>query len=211
MILKRRDKPGFWTRMRELVSPRKGFTRGMEYFGKRMKRLPDSPHRIALGFACGVFASFSPLFGLHFFVAAGCAWLVRGNVLASLFGTVMGNPVSFPFISAASLSVGRWMLGRAGDDSGFDAVRESFSEAFRSIRGAIGNRFGYDDGAVGGLATFFHEVFLPYLIGGVSLGLLCALAFYFPLVPLARAWQNRRRRKLEGARWRGRGGEGGNV
>ena len=31
--------------------------------GHRVRRLPDTPHRIALGFACGVFVSFTPFFG----------------------------------------------------------------------------------------------------------------------------------------------------
>ncbi|MEM9735433.1 MAG: DUF2062 domain-containing protein, partial [Pseudomonadota bacterium] len=99
MILKRREKLPFWTRVREIVAPRKGLWRGVDYIGKRMRRLPDSPHRIALGFACGAMASFSPFFGFHFFYAAGLAWLVRGNMVASLFGTIVGNPFTFPLIS----------------------------------------------------------------------------------------------------------------
>ena len=62
MILKRREKAPFSDRLRQAVAPRKGFWRGMDYIGKRLRRLPDSPHRIALGFACGALASFSTFF-----------------------------------------------------------------------------------------------------------------------------------------------------
>ena len=105
MIFKRREKPSLLYRIREFFAPRKGFWRGMDYIGKRMRRLPDSPHRIALGFACGAVASFTPFFGFHFFVAAGIAWVLRANIVASLFGTIVGNPLTFPFISGMSRSL----------------------------------------------------------------------------------------------------------
>ncbi|MEM8792804.1 MAG: DUF2062 domain-containing protein [Pseudomonadota bacterium] len=183
--------------MREFIAPRKGFTRGMEYIGKRMKRLPDSPHRIALGFACGAFASFSPFFGFHFFVAAGCAWLVRGNILASLFGTIIGNPISFPLISTASLSTGRWIFGSTSEESGFDAVMDAFSEALKSIWATMRSWFGYEQSMVDGLVSFFYEVFLPYLVGGIPCGILAAVISYWLLGPIVAAYQKRRRRKLE--------------
>ena len=81
MIFKRRDKPPFRERLREALYPRKGFWRGMDYIRKRLHRLPDSPHRIALGFACGAFASFTPFFTMHILLAAGLAWVMRGNIL----------------------------------------------------------------------------------------------------------------------------------
>ena len=71
MVFKRRDKPPLLSRLREAVLPRRGWRRGIEYLGHRVRRLPDTPHRIALGFACGVFVSFTPFFGLHFVLAAG--------------------------------------------------------------------------------------------------------------------------------------------
>src|SRR5699024_6471352 len=110
MIFKRRERPSTGQRLREAVAPRKGWWRGLDYINKRMRRLPDSPHRIALGFACGAFASFTPLFGLHFILAATLALVMRANILAALFGTVVGNPLSFPLISASALYTGRWIM-----------------------------------------------------------------------------------------------------
>ncbi|MEM9369727.1 MAG: DUF2062 domain-containing protein [Pseudomonadota bacterium] len=182
--------------MREFIAPRKGIFRGLDYIGKRMRRLPDSPHRIALGFACGAFVSFSPFFGFHFFVAAGCAWLLRGNILASLFGTIVGNPITFPLISASSLWVGRWILGRSEEQSDFEAVTSAFGNAFNSIWGTVKSWFGYGDSMLDGLLVFFNDVFLPYLIGGVPSGLLCAIISYWILGPVVAAYQVRRRKKL---------------
>lgn len=197
MVFKRREPAPISHRLREAVAPRKGFWRGMEYISKRMRRLPDSPHRIALGFACGAFVSFSPFFTLHFFLAAAIAWLVRGNILASLFGTIVGNPITFPFISAISLWLGRWILGLGDDGSNFEAIMAAFGDAFSSIWSSIRSWFGYGQGVTEGLVTFFYDVFLPYLIGGILPGLVCGAACYWIIGPIVAAYQNRRRKKLE--------------
>ncbi|MEM0922811.1 MAG: DUF2062 domain-containing protein [Pseudomonadota bacterium] len=196
MILKRRDKPSFWYRAREFVAPRKGMLRGVDYLSKRMRRLPDSPHRIALGFACGAMASFTPFFAFHFFVAAGIAWLVRGNIIASLFGTAVGNPFTFPLISTTSLYLGRWIMGRGDEGSTFDVVMDSFADAFKSTWGTMKSWFGYGPSRWDGLVQFFHDVFVPYLVGGLIPGLLAGTIFYAILLPVVSAYQNRRRSKL---------------
>jgi uncharacterized protein (DUF2062 family) len=69
MIFKRRKTLGPLGRLLEVLQPRKSWRRGFAYVGRRVQRLPDTPHRIALGFACGAMASFTPLFTLHIVVA----------------------------------------------------------------------------------------------------------------------------------------------
>ncbi len=199
MIFKRREKPLIVDRLREALAPRKGFWRGLDYIGKRMRRLPDSPHRIALGFACGAFVSFSPFFGFHFFIAAGVAYLVRGNVLASLFGTIVGNPLTFPFISASSLYIGRWILGRGDGKSDFEAVTDAFADAFNSAWVTMQSWFGYGPSMLDGILGFLDDVFLPYLIGGILPGLVTGVICYWILGTIVAAYQERRRIKLEAA------------
>jgi uncharacterized protein (DUF2062 family) len=196
MIFKRRDRPSTYDRVREALAPRKGFWRGFGYINKRMRRLPDSPHRIALGFACGALASFTPFFGLHFIIAMGLAWLVRGNMLASLFGTVIGNPLTFPFISAVSLWTGRWLLGLRARGSDFEAITHAFAEGLNSIWGTAKSWFGYGPSMIDGFRIFVVDIFLPYLIGGILPGLATAAASYWIIGPLVAAYQQRRRKKL---------------
>jgi hypothetical protein len=171
MIFKRRHRPPFWDRLREIVYPRKGLWRGLDYIRKRLHRLPDSPHRIALGFACGAVASFTPFFGVHIVLAAALAWLVRGNILAAAFGTMVGNPLTFPFIAAFSLETGWRILGtgRLSPESDF---------------------------SVGWLWDNIDQIFLPYLVGGILPGLLCGVVCYWFIGPIVEAYQNRRRRRL---------------
>jgi len=176
MIFKRRNPLSLLRRVRDFVAPRKGWRRGFAYVGRRVQRLPDTPHRIALGFACGVMASFTPLFTLHFVVAALFALIVRGNVLASALGTFVGNPVTFPFIAGAALTLGNWMLGHGVDPAQFH----------------VGLVFSHFD-------KFLDTIFWPYLVGGLAPGLVASGIVYALLRPLIAAYQNRRRLKLMAA------------
>ena len=74
------------------------FNRIISYYKLRLARLPDSNYAISSGFACGAMVSFTPLLGLHFVLAVVFAYLIRGNFIAALIGTVVGNPLTFPFI-----------------------------------------------------------------------------------------------------------------
>jgi len=171
VVFKRRDRLPFWNRVRETLAPKKGWRRGIHYLSKRMQRLPDTPHKIALGFACGVQTSFTPLFGFHFVVAAALAFITRGNILASAIGTFWGNPVTFPFIAAASLFLGARITG-------IDLHPH-----------AEGATFGW-------LWDNADAIFWPYLIGGLAPGLISAIISYWIVRPVVAAYQMRRRLRL---------------
>lgn len=202
MVFRRRERPSAGERLREAVAPRKGWWRGLDYISKRMRRLPDSPHRIALGFACGAFASFTPFFGLHFALAAAFAWVVRANILAALFGTVVGNPLTFPFISVTALYLGRRMMARSTDGGNVEAITHAFTEALSAIWGTAKSWFGHGPSMLDGLLDFANQVFLPYLVGGILPGLIVAAICYWIIGPIVAAYQERRRRKLVAAQAR---------
>ncbi len=192
-MFKRRNSLGQWERAREWVYPRSGWRRAIEYVGHRIKRLPDTPHKIALGFACGVFVSFSPLFGFHFIYAGLCAWIVRGNILASFIGTLVGNPLTFPLMATTSLTFGRWLMGVEGESASFAAVKDAFVAAAGGIWQSLKAAFGLAEPALDKLQPFLWEVFIPYYIGGIVPGLIAAVGFYFLTQPLIDAYQSRRR------------------
>ena len=140
-----------------------------------MRRLPDSPTRIALGFACGVYTSFTPFFGFHFVISAALAWVLRGNIFASAIGTFFGNPLTFPFIAGVSLELGGRIMSSPiqTDLSGL-----SFHEMAVVI---VQNIF---------------ELMIPYFVGGLIPGLICAVISYFLIHPIVATYQKRRRVKL---------------
>lgn len=178
MIFKRREKRTWGEWLRDLVRPKKGWKRGVKYIGRRVQRLPDTPHRIALGFACGAAASFTPFFTLHALVAVLLAWVVRGNIIAGVFGTAVGNPVSFPLIATTCMQTGYWILGLNGDTAAATEQKLSFSYMTEQP---------FD---------FLVSIFSPYLIGGIIPGVLCGLGFYLALRPIVASFQERRRTVL---------------
>jgi uncharacterized protein len=203
MVFKRRDKPPLLVRLREALLPRGGWRRGIEYLGHRVRRLPDTPHRIALGFSCGVFVSFTPFFGLHFLLAVGLAWVVRGNIMSSLIGTMTGNPVTFPLIASVSLGLGRRIVGYGVTGRDFSRISDAFTQAFAGLWQTLLSLFGHGESQWQKLSLFVQDVVWPYCVGGALPGLVAAIAGYYLTRPLVAAYQARRRaRMLQRARER---------
>ena len=109
------------------IWPSIGWKKLLRFWMIRMSRLPGSVYSISAGFACGAAISFTPFVGLHFILSALLAWCIRSNIVASVIGTAIGNPWTFPFIWTWTHNLGLWM--------GFDAERivsnnDSISEFF---------------------------------------------------------------------------------
>jgi uncharacterized protein (DUF2062 family) len=80
-------------------------------FAKRLVALDDTPERIALAFAVGVFLAFSPLLGLHTFLALCCGFLFGLNRVALLVGVFVNNPWTLVPIYAAGNYLGGLLIG----------------------------------------------------------------------------------------------------
>lgn len=111
MLFRPRHKPTFLSNLRSWVWPRSGWKRAGIYVWHRLARLPGTPHSIAAGFASGVAISFTPFLGLHILMACGIVYLVRGNYLAAVIGTVVGNPWTFPLFFALTGALGAAIMG----------------------------------------------------------------------------------------------------
>jgi uncharacterized protein (DUF2062 family) len=211
-MFKRRDARSWGRVLTESVYPRGGWRRAASYVGHRLRRLPDAPHRIARGVFAGIFVSFLPLFGFHFVTAAALAFVLRGNILAALFATFVGNPLTFPFIAAAALETGKWLL--SGDEM---VPLAQIGKAFGSAAGQLWHNllvllFGTGETYWDSLSVFYHSVFLPYMVGGIPTGIIAGLTGYYLSLPVLNAYQKRRLRKLaeraEKQRATGRRGRG---
>lgn len=171
-MFKRRTPLPLIHRAREFVWPRAGWRRTALYLAHRIGRVPGTPYRIAAGFACGAAVSFTPFMGFHFILAALLALLIRGNVIASAFGTAVGNFWTFPFIWIWTYNLGRWLLGDFGGNG---------LPVHLSIHYLIDN---------------FWDVFWPMTVGGVPTGVVVWFAFFWPGCALVQQYQSRRRRRL---------------
>lgn len=182
--------------MVETIYPRGGWGRAATYIRHRITRLPDRPNRIARGIFAGVFVTFTPLYGFHFFVAFGMAKVMRGNVVAALLSTFVGNPLTFPFIAAASLGTGNWILGIEGRVQINRAFWRTVGAPFRESWVNAKHLLTGDPVSWMGTVKFYDTIFFPYLIGGLVPGALTALVAYFLSEPLIRGYQQRRRGRL---------------
>ncbi len=200
MVFKRREKRPFGQPLMALLWPRKGWLRPFYYVKHRLTRLPDSPHRIARGIFAGVCVTFSPFFGLHFLLAAVLAWIMRGNILAALLATFVGNPFTFPVIAALSLRCGHTILGQPPieemDEGKFRLFLDSLSSLYRNITSLFtGTPADWHH-----VYAFYLDVFQPYMVGGVFTGLLFGWLGYYLSLPMVKAYQKRRKSKLK-AKW----------
>ena len=121
-------------------------TRIISYYKLKLARLPASPHAVASGFACGSMVSFTPLLGLHFILAIVFAYLIRGNIVAALLGTIVGNPVTFPFIWGLIYKVGAFVISTKHIE--------------------FNNEINFNM-----IITQTYEIFLPMLLGGAILAI----------------------------------------
>ena len=197
-MFKRRDRRPVWMIAAHMAWPRSGWQRALLYLRYRMRRIPDSPHRIARGVFSGVFVTFTPFFGLHFLMAAGLAMAIRGNVLAALLATFFGNPVTFVPIGTISMNVGGFILGQpesAALESGRSIVGKFF-DAWADLWHNMMAPFTSDQADWSRFMLFVNDAMIPYTVGGLIPGLICGLAAYHISLPLVVKYQNRRRKGL---------------
>ena len=162
MLFRRKKPAAFWEKMRITFFPRHSYGRSIKYLQKRILRLNATPHAIAAGLAAGVFVSFTPFIGVHFFLAFVIAYVVAGNMLAAAAGTFIGNPLTFPIIWSASLEIGKVILKGRFDD--LDDIEISHVEP---------KEFSYLD-----IVNIWDPLIKPMLVGGIPLGLLAAIPIY---------------------------------
>jgi len=162
-----------------------------------VRRLPDTPEKIARGIAAGVATSFTPFFGLHFFIAFILARLGRGNALASVMATFFGNPLTYFPIAFTSLWCGYQMMGvRMPRDivkRFFDQITVAWADIWHNIK-AI---FTPERAEWAGLKIFYDDYFFPFMIGSIAPGIIAGAICYYLSVPVIAAYQKRRRNKLQ--------------
>ncbi|TDE37396.1 DUF2062 domain-containing protein [Antarcticimicrobium sediminis] len=197
MVFKRRDRRSLLKIIVEFFYPRGGWYRAFLYVKHRIRRLPDTPERIARGIWAGVFTTFTPFYGMHFVVAFLIARLMRGNILAALSATFFGNPLTYVPIGVISLKTGHFLLGTTFDEKRHTGFLRKFAYAGSDLKDNLIALFTNRDADWHGLMGFYHDIFYPYMIGGLIPGAVAGTIAYFLSVPLIRAYQHRRRGRIK--------------
>lgn len=128
-----------------------------------------TPRRLALALALGVFLGASPLWGLHTLLAIAMSLLLGLNKPATLFGTLVSNPLLAPFLILFSLETGSWFLyGRAAHLSLQEIKEQLRTPDWQGL---------------------LNEYFLPYCVGSVFVGLALAFVTFWIALWIARAYR----------------------
>ena len=132
--------------------------------------------------------TFTPWLGAHIIIGFALAWLLGVSMLASALGTIVGNPLTFPFIWAASVGLGNWLLGRSHK---FVPAKGAEDQMMRAIE------VGYDPDRIAAvLRGIWQPIIKPMLVGGTPLGILAAVVFYFLVRKFVAVVQTKRREQL---------------
>lgn len=197
MVFKRRDKRSVLQIAADAVYPKGGWARAFHYVKHRVRRLPDSPEKIARGIFAGLFTTFTPFYGLHFVIAALLARLLKGNILAALMATFFGNPLTFLPIGVIALKIGHFILGTELHQEVDDSLADKFIGAGEDLLNNLWALFTDADAHWTRLGEFYDEVFFPYMIGGILPGIVTGIIGYYLSVPVIAAYQKHRRGKLK--------------
>jgi uncharacterized protein (DUF2062 family) len=123
----------------------------------------DTPHRIALSFALGVFIAFSPLLGLHTVMALGIAIAFRLSKAAIIVGIYVNNPWTIAPMYMGGIVIGCYLLGVSTDD-------------------LVGLHFeGHGWALYRTLAHQLRPYLWPFVLGNTLLGIAFGLLGYFVL------------------------------
>ncbi|MBI4823123.1 MAG: DUF2062 domain-containing protein [Nitrospirae bacterium] len=119
--------------------------------------IKDSPHKVAMSFAVGVFFGISPLIGLHTILALISAWLFRLNRLATIVGVYITNPWSIIPIYTFCTWVGALLIGT-------DRVIPNIDWSHITLSS---------------LVSELKFLLLPFVIGTIVVGVVSSVLSYF--------------------------------
>ncbi|WP_042995566.1 DUF2062 domain-containing protein [Bartonella quintana] len=185
MLFRHREPIDFVKRIRLWLWPRRSFSRSFCYIRKRILRISATPHKVALGFAIGIFLACSPLFGMHIILAVFFSWILRGNFAAAIIGTIFSNPLTFFLIVMADYKVGYLCL------SLFSNVDEiSLSQIHTLFDGlTLSNASHLFKGA-------WESIMRPMFLGGTLLGFIFGGFSYIGVYRAITRFQQKRYQKI---------------
>ncbi len=132
----------------------------------------DTPHKIAVSFAIGIFWGLSPLLGLHTLGAFVTAWLFGLNRFITIFGAYITNPWTIVPIYTLSLWIGIKIVGMKGLLPVIDWDKITFTYFWSEIKGLL----------------------LPFIVGTLFVGIISAVISYIIVYQLVTKYHKRKTR-----------------
>ncbi|MEM9468651.1 MAG: DUF2062 domain-containing protein [Pseudomonadota bacterium] len=176
MLFKRRLKKPFSHHLKNFFWPQMGWKRSCTYIKHRAIRLNASNYAVAAGLAFGCSISFVPTLGFHILQCMLLCFLFRANYLASILGTIFGNPWTFPFLFFISYKVGIFFIEIMG--LSLPLGSQEFDITLSTIKEAP------------------WAVLKPLLIGGYATALLTFPVFYLGFYVMVRSARTARKKLI---------------
>jgi uncharacterized protein len=139
---------------------------------REIVKLDDTPHKLALASAIGIFIAFSPWLGLHIVSCFVFAWIFRVSKFVVLTATFVNNPWTMVPLYAFNLWFGVRLTGGA-----------------KTIPEIAWNQIGFRE-----LFTILKPYLWPFVAGSLAAGAIAGVLSYFVF-----HWAVTRYRKVEPA------------
>lgn len=121
-----------------------------------MLSIKDTPHRLSLAFAIGVFIGMSPFIGVHTALGFLVAYIFRINKLATIIGVYITNPWTIVPIYTFSTFIGARCLGMNRILPPIDWHKVTFSSLLNEL----------------------SPLLMPFLVGTMLVGTVSSIASY---------------------------------
>lgn len=119
-------------------------------------RVKDSPGKIAISFAIGIFIGMSPLLGIHTVMGIIAAWLFKLNKFVTIIGVYITNPWTIVPIYTFATWLGAKLLG-------IDSIIPSIN---------------WNDIKLADIIKEMGTLLWPFVVGTTLLGLFSAIVSY---------------------------------
>lgn len=135
------------------------------FFIYRVLHVDDTPHRIALGVAIGIFVTWTPTIGLQMILTVALSWLLGANKLVGVPFVWISNPLTMVPIYGTNTVIGNWLIGGRG-------------EPWRALARAVRLRAGFIERMQAWWEATW-QIFWPLWTGSILVGLVLATITYF--------------------------------
>lgn len=154
---------GLWIQLR------RGMRRLSRFLRYRVLHVDDTPHRIALGVAIGLFVTWTPTIGLQMVLALALCTLLRANKAVGLPFVWISNPLTILPIYYPSYALGLSLIpGRQP---------KTWAHWNQMVREVFGSDLGWWDRTVE-FWRFALDVAVPLWLGSLIMGTIIGVAAY---------------------------------
>ena len=152
------------------------------FFVYRVLSLDDTPHRIALGVAIGMFVTWTPTIGFQMALTVALCVLLRANKLVGVPFVWISNPLTIVPIYVPSYYLGCWLLGRSTD--GVSKIQEAVDWGTDGWSHKVSHFFST-------VWSIFLELWVGSLLFAAVIGALSYVIIYYLVIFYRKHWHHK--------------------